>query len=153
MTIRISGIVEESIVDGPGLRYVIFTQGCPHKCKGCHNPETHNINKGVDKHIEEIIEEIEANPLIMGVTISGGEPFMQKDSVLKLVNRLNDINKNIYVYTGYLYEDLIKEEKSREILEKIDVLIDGPFMLEQKDLTLKFRGSRNQRVIDIKSSL
>lgn len=148
--IKIFGIVEESIVDGPGIRYSIFFQGCIHNCKGCHNPDSHDVNAGKWKSISEIISEINSNPLLAGVTITGGEPFLQKEKLLELVRRIKkDTDKNIYIYTGYLYEDLLKDKLACEILNIADVLIDGPFIEGEKDLELIFRGSRNQRIIEL----
>ncbi|MEG1028208.1 MAG: anaerobic ribonucleoside-triphosphate reductase activating protein, partial [Oscillospiraceae bacterium] len=131
-----------------GIRYVIFTQGCPHNCKGCHNPETHDFNGGNFKSIDEIFNEISANPLLKGVTFSGGEPFCQQDSLVLLSQKIKELNKDIWCYTGYLYEDI----KDTKLIDYIDVLVDGPFIEQQKDLLLKFRGSQNQRIIDVKKT-
>lgn len=150
-TIRIASLVDDSIVDGPGIRFTIFMQGCPHHCIGCHNPETHDFQGGYLENINNIILKIKNNPLCYGVTISGGEPFAQKNELLELVNEIKKINKNIIIYTGYIYEELIKKDDSviNEILRKIDYLVDGPFILSKRDLTLTFRGSSNQRFIDM----
>ena len=153
--IRISGIVEESIVDGKGIRYVIFTQGCPHNCPGCHNPQTHNFDGGKDADISTLFEEIVENPLLKGVTFSGGEPFCQPLPLAELAKLIHARGMDITAYTGYTLEQLqAKNDPSiNALLEQTDVLIDGRFELEQKDLTLLFRGSRNQRVIDVKKTL
>lgn len=152
-TIRIAGIVRESIVDGPGLRFVVFSQGCPHKCKGCHNPDTHDFQGGYDCSINKIIEEIDKNPLLSGVTFSGGEPFCQSKEFYELGIEIKKRNLDIIAFSGYTIEQLkemIKENKYIEkLLEIIDYLIDGPFILEEKDLTLLYRGSRNQRFLDM----
>lgn len=153
-TIRIASLVDDSIVDGPGIRFTIFMQGCPHKCVGCHNPETHDMMGGYSETIENIISKIKNNPLCFGVTISGGEPFAQKEELLELVKEIKNINKNIVIYTGYIYEDLLKKNDStiNEILKNIEYLVDGPFILSKRDLTLTFRGSQNQRFIDVKKT-
>lgn len=152
--IRIAGKVDDSIVDGPGIRYTIFFQGCPHHCPGCHNPETHDFNGGHIEEIEDIINEIKKNPLLLGVTISGGEPFSQKEELLTLVKEIRKTNLNIMVYTGYTFENLINSDSiTKEILSNIDYLVDGPFILKERDLELIFRGSRNQRYIDVKKTL
>ena len=154
--IRIAGVVRESIVDGPGFRYVIFTQGCPHKCPGCHNTHTHDYNGGKLIDIDLIIKDIEKNPMLKGITLSGGEPFEQAKLCAELVSKLNN-NLHIMAYTGYTYEYLIENANSQngylELLSKIDILIDGRFVLKLKNLNLDFRGSSNQRAIECKESL
>lgn len=152
--IRIAGKVNDSIVDGPGIRYTIFFQGCPHHCPGCHNPETHDFNGGHFEDIDDIMKEIKSNPLLLGVTISGGEPFSQEAELLTLVKEIRKTNLNIMVYTGYTFENLINSDIiTKEILNNIDYLVDGPFILKERDLELIFRGSRNQRYIDVKKTL
>ena len=155
--IKIAGKVDDSIVDGPGIRYTIFFQGCPHHCAGCHNPETHDFDGGHFETIENIIKDIKSNLLLMGVTISGGEPFAQENELLSLVKEIkSSCNKlNIMVYTGYTYEHLIESNNLiiKEILNNIDYLVDGPFILKERDLELIYRGSRNQRYIDVKKTL
>lgn len=154
-TIRIASLVDDSIVDGPGIRFTVFMQGCPHKCVGCHNPETHDMMGGYLEIIENIISKVKNNPLCFGVTISGGEPFAQKEELLELVKEIKKINKNIVIYTGYIYEDLLKKNDTtiNEILNNIEYLVDGPFILSKRDLTLTFRGSQNQRFIDVKKTI
>lgn len=157
MKIRVAGLVKESIVDGPGLRYVVFVQGCKHNCQGCHNPKTHDFGGGYLIEIDEIIKEIRANPLIDGMTISGGEPLEQPKELIPLIQKARDLNKNIIIYTGYTYEAIQKAGKIRRewttLLELTDILIDGPFQKDKEDPLLKFRGSQNQRIIDVKESL
>lgn len=155
MQIRISGTVDESIVDGVGFRFVVFTQGCPHNCLDCHNPNTHDYNGGILITTEELIEKINTSPLVTGVTISGGEPFVQPESVLNLVKKIHDCGKNIWIYTGYTIEQLMSMENEDvdAVLANIDVLVDGLFVLAQRDLTLNFRGSHNQRLIDVPATL
>lgn len=154
--IRLSGIIDESVVDGPGIRYVIFTQGCKHNCKGCHNPSTHDETKGYLKSCDDIINNINETKYLSGVTFSGGEPFLQPDKCAYIAKEIKK-EYNIIVYTGYLYEKLLelgKENKAiMDFLSQIDILVDGPFILEQKSLDLKFKGSKNQRMILVKQSL
>ena len=154
--IRIAGIVEESIVDGPGIRFVIFTQGCPHGCKGCHNPQTHDFNSGNDVNIDEIVNKIKEDPLLKGVTLSGGEPFMQAGKLAKLIDKLSDTKLDIITYTGFKYEEIIKnandENKFYKLLDRTDILIDGKFEEDKKDENLMYRGSSNQRAIDVELS-
>jgi len=155
--IRLSGIIGESIVDGPGIRFVIFTQGCPHKCKGCHNPETHDFSGGYEVEINILKSAIKSNSLLQGVTFSGGEPFAQAEPLADIASFVHEIKLNIVTYTGYTLEYLIKNSKENtnwnNLLEKTDILIDGPFILEQKNNFLKFRGSKNQRILNCKESL
>jgi len=150
-TLRIAGTVQDSIVDGPGLRYVIFTQGCPHNCEGCHNPQTHDFHAGEEADTENILKEIRENRIISGVTFSGGEPFCQAEALVPIAEILKEWGKHLMIYTGYLYEDLCKSEDTnvQRLLEMADVLVDGPFVLAKRDLTLPYRGSENQRVIDL----
>ena len=154
--IRLSGYILESIVDGPGIRTVVLTQGGPHKCIGCHNPKTHPFDKGRVLPIKEIVNLLISNPLSSGLTISGGEPFVQPTSVLSLIKEYKRYkpNHNIIIYSGYTYEQLIKMNNKDidDILNLTDYLIDGPFIENLKDLTLHFRGSKNQRIIDLKKS-
>lgn len=153
--IKIAGIVEESIVDGPGIRFVIFTQGCPHKCIGCHNPQTHDFNMGRYESIENLVNMIDENPLLSGVTLSGGEPFLQPLELVTLIDKIKNKDLDIITYTGYTYEELIQSKNKNilELLKKTNILIDGKFVLELKDENLDFRGSSNQRAIDVKKSM
>lgn len=155
MEIRISGLVNDSIVDGPGLRYTVFTQGCLFNCKGCHNPQTHDLNGGRLIKINEIINEIKKNPLLSGVTISGGEPFLQVPEILALVQEIKKLNLDVIIYTGYTFEELnaMNDDKINEIISLADYLIDGRFNLSLRSLELVFRGSSNQRIIDLKKTL
>jgi anaerobic ribonucleoside-triphosphate reductase activating protein len=149
--IRISGIEPESIVDGKGIRYVIFTQGCPHHCPGCHNPNTHDFHAGKWVDTSDLFQEIIENPLLKGITFSGGEPFCQPEPLAALAKQIHMRNLDITVFTGYTYEQLVAlhDASIDALLNETDVLIDGRFLLEQKDLTLAFKGSRNQRIIDM----
>ena len=155
--IRIAGVVKESTVDGPGFRYVIFTQGCPHHCEGCHNPETHDMNGGKLESIKTLAEDITKNPLLKGITLSGGEPFMQAKKLAKLLSLIDLKRYSVMTYTGFKYEYLISNANDDngylELLKLTDVLIDGKFMKDLKSSSAKFRGSTNQRAIDVKKSL
>jgi anaerobic ribonucleoside-triphosphate reductase activating protein len=156
MKIRLSGIVKESIVDGPGIRYVIFVQGCQHNCFHCHNPHTHDIQGGYMMDIDELAHDINNHPYIAGVTLSGGEPFLQVKACSTLLSKIH-VNKNIIAYTGFTYEYLIQSSKYNknlfQLLNQIDYLIDGKFEYLLRNLTLKYRGSSNQRMIDLKESI
>lgn len=155
--LRLFGEVTESITDGPGLRYVIFTQGCPHYCPGCHNPESHSFTDGYLVEEEKVIEEILKNPLLDGVTLSGGEPFMQASELARVAKAVKEKKLSVIVYSGYTFEELISLSKERkgytELLSFTDVLIDGRFEIDKKSMDLRFRGSRNQRAIDVPASL
>ncbi|MCM1006419.1 MAG: anaerobic ribonucleoside-triphosphate reductase activating protein [Ruminococcus flavefaciens] len=156
MKLRIAGTVNDSIVDGPGIRFTIFTQGCPHKCEGCHNPQTHDFNGGEIVEADEIIEKIKKNPLLDGVTFSGGEPFCQAEALADIGRKIKAIGLNIITYTGYTFEELYENREKNhwnDLLSVTDFLIDGKFILSQKDWNLKFRGSSNQRYIDCQRSL
>lgn len=152
-TIRMAGIVRESIVDGPGIRFTIFCQGCPHKCEGCHNPETHDFNGGNDVSIDRILQEIDKNPLLAGVTFSGGEPLCQPEAFSVLAKKVKERGLDVTVFSGFTYEEILKMSDENEavnsLMSNTDILIDGQFIIAEKDLTLQFRGSRNQRVIDL----
>lgn len=152
-SLRLAGIMRESIVDGPGIRFAVFCQGCPHHCPGCHNPETHDFDGGSLVPLEKILRAIDENPLLKGVTFSGGEPTCQAEGFLALARQVRARGLDITMFSGYTYEQLMersgREPALKELLELTDILIDGPFIKEQKDLTLQFRGSRNQRLIDM----
>ena len=172
--LRLAGVVRESIVDGPGLRFAIFCQGCPHNCPKCHNQDTHDFSGGYDCDIQKIVNAIEENPLLSGVTFSGGEPSHQPVAFLEIAKKVKSRGLNIWMYSGYTLEELLSRansaisdlnnmnenssqtsEKNEEqvalkgLLSLIDVLVDGKFINELKDLTLPFRGSKNQRLIDM----
>jgi anaerobic ribonucleoside-triphosphate reductase activating protein len=149
--LRIAGVVKESIVDGPGLRFTIFAQGCPHRCKGCHNESTHDFVGGYDCETEKILKEIDKNPLLTGVTFSGGEPFCQPEQFYDLGMKIKVRGLDLMAYSGYTLEQLqdlaLTDTAVAGLLGIIDYLVDGPFILEERDLNLEFRGSRNQRFI------
>ena len=151
MNLKVSGIVKESIVDGEGIRFTIFTQGCPHNCKGCHNPLTHDLNGGKIMTVEEIFSQIKENPLLDGVTFSGGEPFLQPEPLLWLAKKVHQIGLNVWSYSGYTLEQLMSMgEEIKNLLYELDFLVDGKFIMEERDLSLPFRGSRNQRIINLR---
>lgn len=156
--IRIAGVVRESIVDGPGLRFVVFCQGCPHGCPGCHNEATHDFSGGYDCEIEKILAAIEKDPLLDGVTFSGGEPLCQPAAFHALAQEIKRRfpGMNIVTFTGYTYEELqplaAQDPDLAGLLNLTDLLIDGRFVEAEKDLTLQFRGSRNQRIIDMNAT-
>ena len=152
--LNLSGIVSDSIVDGPGIRTCIFSQGCPHHCEGCHNPETWPFEGGTEMEEETILSIVRSNPLCRGVTFSGGEPFAQAEGYAKLARLLKNAGYEVASYSGYTFEQLQNGTKAqRELLSVIDVLIDGPFILAQRSLEISFRGSRNQRILDVPKSL
>ena len=155
--LRIAGIEPESFVDGPGIRMTIFTQGCHHNCPGCQNPQTHDFNGGHFIDIDEIVAMIDENPLLDGITFSGGDPMDQAEALIPLARIIKERGLNLVIFTGYTYERLMELSVGRpglfELLSFADILIDGPFIMAKKSLELKFRGSSNQRIIDVPRSL
>lgn len=152
--IKYAKVIQESIVDGPGLRVTVFLQGCPRHCEGCHNPELLPTEEGGIEINEKDFAKMlldSITPLHKGITFSGGDPLMQHHALLKVIMIVRQANPNIdiWVYTGYDYEDI----KSLPVISLIDVLVDGPFKLNERDLSLKFKGSSNQRIIDVMKSL
>lgn len=156
-TLSLAGIIRESIVDGPGIRFVVFAQGCPHHCPGCHNPQTWPFEGGFEASPDRIAAEMRKNPLLKGVTLSGGEPFCQPDGMAELAAETHRMGLDVIVYTGFTYEELVqksaKEPGVSALLRQTDILIDGPFVQNLKSYDLTFKGSSNQRTIDVKSSL
>lgn len=154
--IKIAGIIKESIVDGPGIRMVVFAQGCKHKCPGCHNPETHSFDGGTMATVDSIIELAKKNPLLDGMTFSGGDPFEQAEAFAILAREAKKLNLDIMTYTGYTYEYLLKYSSKHKgwdaLLNETDILVDGRYESGKRNLLLKFRGSENQRIIDVKRS-
>ena len=157
MTIRLFGTIKESITDGPGIRYALFAQGCPHLCTGCHNPASHSFTDGYLRDTQDILEEIKQNPLLDGVTFSGGEPFMQAPELAELAGSIHLLGLPILLFSGYTFEELLGHTSCRpdwqNLLTKVDILIDGRFEQAQRSLNLRFRGSLNQRAIDVQASL
>jgi len=152
-TMRIYGVVTDSIVDGPGYRTAVFAQGCPHHCPGCHNPESHDPNGGTDWTLDAVESKFTGNPLLDGITLTGGEPFGQPAACAELARRAHDKGLNVWTFTGYLYEKLLEmaaeDEAVSTLLERTDVLVEGPFLLAERSLELLYKGSKNQRIIDM----
>ena len=151
MQIRIAGLVAESFVDGDGIRFAIFMQGCLRHCEGCHNPETHAPDGGKIFDTADIIAKFRANKLLDGITLTGGEPLLQIDAANELARAAKNFGLNVWCYTGYKFEEL--PPNSESLLENVDVLVDGAFVENLRDLNLQFRGSSNQRIIDVKKSV
>ena len=157
MTLRLAGFAGDSIVDGPGIRFTTFCQGCPHHCPGCQNPETWPFEGGFEVTPEEVVEHVKRNPLTRGVTFSGGEPFCQPEALYELGSRFKAAGKHLMCYSGWTFEELLKKSGSEEYVGKLlsilDVLVDGRFDISKRSLSLLFRGSSNQRLIDVPASL
>ncbi len=155
MKVRLASQIQpDSILDGEGIRTVIWFQGCKHNCLGCQNPETHDFNKGFETDTKDICEKLKELKYQTGITLSGGDPFFQASAALEIAKFAKSINLNVWAYTGFTYEALLKSDINKlELLKYIDVLVDGKFMLDKKSLNCKFRGSSNQRLIDVKKSL
>lgn len=157
--ILVSGIIKESCVDGVGIRYAIFSQGCPHKCKGCHNPKSHTFSTSLGTwiDIDDIINDMKKNPLLDGISFSGGEPLLQANSFSKLAKKAKENNYNVWCWTGYTWEYIVNNFNThkhwKSLINNLDYLVDGPFILELKNINLIFRGSSNQRIIDVKRTL
>ncbi len=153
MPLRMAGVIRESIVDGPQLRFVVFVQGCPHHCPGCHNPESHDPKGGYESTTTRLWNAIKENPLLRGVTFSGGEPFLWAEELAELGRAVREAGLTVMTYTGFTYEVLLEKAKTDEGVHKLltvtNYLVDGPFILAERDLNIKFRGSRNQRILDI----
>ena len=155
---RISGITYESLVDGPGIRVVVFVQGCDHNCPNCHNPDSYDFNGGKEHTVQQVIRMVKkpgpGRKLVRGVTFSGGEPFLQAGDLAQIAFEAHRIGWDVTTYTGYTYEDLVKfnDPEINALLDLTDYLIDGPYIHEMRDLDLKFRGSYNQRLIDMKTT-
>lgn len=156
-SIRLAGVIRESIVDGPGIRMVIFGQGCPHRCEGCQNPETHSMDGGYLSNIDNLAACMEENPLLYGVTFSGGDPFVQAPAFAMLGAEAHRLGLNVVTYTGYTMEELLAGLEShkgwRELLLQTDTLVDGRFDISRKSLMIRFRGSTNQRLFDARESV
>lgn len=152
-TMRIYGVVTDSIVDGPGYRTAVFAQGCPHHCPGCHNPESHDPNGGTDWTLDAVEAKFTGNPLLDGITLTGGEPFEQPAACAELARRAHEKGLNVWTFSGYLYEKLLEKAKAdhavKLLLERTDVLVEGPFLLAERSLELLYKGSKNQRTIDM----
>ena len=152
--IDISGYAPNSITDGPGLRFGVFCQGCNHHCPGCHNPETHQFGIGTKVDVEDIYKMIKKDPIVRGVTFSGGEPFDQAEGFYELAKLLKADGYELAAYSGYTYEQLTRntEDYKYKLLSLLDILVDGPFVLAKRSLSAGFRGSTNQRVLNVPAS-
>ena len=155
MNIRLAGLVPESIVDGPGYRLAVFVQGCPHACPGCHNPKTHDFAGGYLSDTADVIAKMGKNPLVRGVTLTGGEPMMQAQALCEIAAAAREKGMNVWCYTGFTLEALQRENNPdrMRLLAYIDVLVDGPYIAHERSLDLNYRGSKNQRLIDMKKTL
>lgn len=152
--IRLAGIIENSYTDGIGIRFTIFTQGCNHKCLNCQNPETWSFDGGYDVDIDLLISKIKEDPLLDGVTFSGGDPMYQAKECCELAKLIkSETSLNIWCYTGFTFEELIKDNEKMKFMQYIDVLVDGDYQETKRSLSLSFRGSSNQRLIDVRKSL
>ena len=154
MKIRLAGIVPESIVDGPGYRLAVFVQGCPHACPGCHNPNSHDFAGGYLSDTAEVIAKMGKNPLVRGVTLTGGEPMMQAEALCEIASAAREKGLNVWCYTGFTLEALKREGNTARmrLLSLIDVLVDGPYIAHERSLDLSYCGSKNQRLIDMKKT-
>lgn len=157
LTLQVFGLAQDSIVDGPGLRFVVFVQGCTHHCLGCHNPESQSKEGGTTYSLDDLYDKIRANGLVHAVTFSGGEPFEQPEACAELAARLKEDGYNLWAYSGYMLEDLLKmgedDAAIKRFLENIDVLVDGPYIESLHSYDAKWRGSTNQRIIDVPATL
>ena len=154
MKIRLAAYLQpDSIVDGEGIRTVIWTQGCPHHCPGCHNASTWDFNEGALIDVKDVIEELKTIKNQDGITLSGGDPVCQSDACYEISKAAHEMGLNVWCYTGYTYEMMLTNPKMRRLLSQIDVLVDGKFIQEEKSYDIYFRGSRNQRIIDVPKSL
>ncbi len=155
--LRIADTIQDSIVDGPGFRFVVFTQGCLRHCPECHNPHTWDPAGGKEVTVDSLYKTLSANPLTDGLTLSGGEPYLQAAACAELAQKAKAGGFNVWCYSGYTFEEILETSKTdsgfKALIEATDVLIDGMFLIEEKSLTLKWRGSQNQRVIDVRKSL
>ncbi|MDR2345435.1 MAG: anaerobic ribonucleoside-triphosphate reductase activating protein [Planctomycetaceae bacterium] len=151
--IRVAGFAKESVVDGPGIRFVVFVQGCLRACPDCHNPHTHDLYGGEEITIDDILTMIDSNPLLDGITFSGGEPFLQAKALSELAKKCKKRNLSIVVYTGFYYNELLADKNNhnwQELLNQTDILIDGPFEREKKTTELAFCGSSNQNFLTLR---
>lgn len=156
MQIRLAADFQtDSIVDGIGIRTVIWTQGCSHNCPDCHNPSTHSFKAGELVDLDDVLEKLETLTGQDGITLSGGDPFFQAKQCFRIAKKAHELGLNVWAYTGFTFEEIIEKgsEDVKKLLSEIDVLIDGKYIKALKSLNLEFRGSSNQRIIDVKKSL
>ena len=150
--IHVQNIMHSSAVDGTGFRDVLFVNYCPHKCEGCHNPQTWDYENGKDMTVKEVFDSLTESS-ITNVTFSGGEPFCQPKALVTLAKMLKEVGKTIWAYSGFTFEKLMENKDTKELLELCDVLVDGKFVKAEAKLNMRFKGSENQRIIDVKKSL
>lgn len=143
----------DSIVDGPGLRMVLWLQGCTHACPGCHNPSTHDREGGIEVEVNTILKQMQKYRYQSGLTLSGGEPFLQSTILVDLVKAVRKPTFSIWAYTGFTFEQLLQNKDHKQLLTYLDVLVDGPFDLQQHSYELVYKGSKNQRIIDVQKSI
>lgn len=157
MKLRVAGIVPESTVDGPGIRLALFVQGCSHRCPGCHNPASQDPAGGVEVSLDAVMKQVAVARFVDGVSFSGGEPFEQPAPLARLAAGIHSRNLDLVLYSGYTFEELVhmgrRDHDVRTLLEYGTLLIDGPYLEAERDLTIPFRGSRNQRILDLPESL
>ena len=153
MKFRLASLVNDSIVDGPGIRLTVFAQGCPFDCPNCHNPGTHDPEGGREADTDWVLQRVKENPLLSGVTLSGGEPFAQPEAMAEIARGVKALGLHVMAYTGYTFEQLLDQPQAQPLLESLDVLVDGPFEQSHRSLALAFRGSSNQRILDVPASL
>jgi len=151
--VRVAGTAQDSIVDGPGLRFAVFAQGCVRRCPGCHNPQTHRLDGGELRGVDGLWGELRGNPLTTGLTLSGGEPFLQARPLAELARRAKGAGLGVWAFTGFYLYQLLRDEDHMELLRCTDVLVDGPFVQGKKTLGLPWRGSSNQRLVDVQAFL
>lgn len=160
---KYAGLITNDFANGTGTCVSFWTQGCPHRCTGCHNPETWDFDGGKEIDTEELLDEIKKDPLLDGVTLSGGDPLFQADRLIEFAKQIKEYGLNIWIYTGFIFDNFIKYRNNEitddrinmdmiKLLEIADVVVDGPFIISKRTLNLKFRGSSNQRIIDTKKS-
>lgn len=155
--VRLAGIAYESLVNGPGIRRVFFAQGCTHNCENCFNPETHSFTEGELLDMDTLVKDVKDNPFLRGVTFSGGDPLEQADKFAYIAKNVKESGLSVWSYTGYKFEYILEHQDERkgwrELLQNLDVIVDGKFEQQMQRPGLKFRGSANQRIIDVKESL
>ena len=155
-SVKIAGAKKHSSVNGPGVRYVLFMQGCSHHCPGCQNPETHDISEGVEMEVEEVVSDILATRYLDGLTLSGGDPLFQPEASFEIAKRVKESGLDIWMYTGWTFEQIMDGkagQKAKEVLSFIDVLVDGPYVEALRSEDVIWRGSTNQHLVDVKKSL
>lgn len=154
--IKMAGVDYESLADAPGMSCVLFISGCKHNCKGCHSPKTHNFNYGIeltDEVINKINSEIDTRPFLNALVLSGGDPMYSANELLPILDKIHIPNNNLWCYSGFIFEEIIKDKQMLALLKRCKYLVDGEFEIDKRDITLQFRGSTNQRIINVQESL